>query len=148
MDENARVSPRVDENDPSKSQATCRICLGDDPEIGNPFVSPCKCSGTMKFLHIKCLQIWLSSRLQFKQNAYAKSWYWKSFDCELCKRPFPNTIEVEGKRYDIIEITKPDGSFIMLEILSRDRNQSRGIHIIGMDSKHSIKLVSALLIIC
>lgn len=35
---------------------TCRICLEED-EIDNLF-SPCKCTGTSKYVHPKCLETW------------------------------------------------------------------------------------------
>ena len=34
---------------------SCRICLGDENETDNALISPCKCSGTMKYIHLKCL---------------------------------------------------------------------------------------------
>jgi hypothetical protein len=33
----------------------CRICLSEDYENINPLFSPCKCSGTMKYVHLGCL---------------------------------------------------------------------------------------------
>jgi len=30
----------------------CRICLEDTNELLNPLFTPCKCSGTMKFIHL------------------------------------------------------------------------------------------------
>ena len=36
----------------------CRICLseeGDDQRNINPLFSPCKCAGTMKYIHLNCL---------------------------------------------------------------------------------------------
>jgi len=33
----------------------CRICLSEENEALNPLFSPCKCSGTMKFIHLNCL---------------------------------------------------------------------------------------------
>lgn len=44
----------------------CRICLSEYPEPGNPFLSPCSCAGTMKYIHVKCLQKWLKSKLHTK----------------------------------------------------------------------------------
>lgn len=34
---------------------TCRICLEESVTEDNPFVAPCSCTGSVKFLHIKCL---------------------------------------------------------------------------------------------
>jgi hypothetical protein len=40
--------------------ATCRICLGEEEdEPDSCLISPCKCSGTMKYIHLCCLKNWL-----------------------------------------------------------------------------------------
>ena len=38
------------------NKPTCRICLCDDYEDDNPLINPCKCNGTMKYLHLDCLR--------------------------------------------------------------------------------------------
>lgn len=35
----------------------CRICF-EEETIDEPFISPCRCSGTSKFVHRKCLEQW------------------------------------------------------------------------------------------
>jgi hypothetical protein len=35
----------------------CRICLEDEENI-DLLVSPCRCSGTSKYVHVECLRIW------------------------------------------------------------------------------------------
>ena len=39
-------------------------------------------------------------------------------------------VEVDGKKYDTVEIPRPDPPYVTLEILSRDKNQCKGILII------------------
>lgn len=34
---------------------SCRICLGEENEFENELINPCKCAGTMKYIHVKCL---------------------------------------------------------------------------------------------
>ena len=34
----------------------CRVCLSEHISQDNPLVSVCKCSGTMRYIHIECLQ--------------------------------------------------------------------------------------------
>ena len=34
----------------------CRICFSDDSEKENPLISPCKCSGSMQYVHLNCLR--------------------------------------------------------------------------------------------
>jgi hypothetical protein len=31
--------------------AVCRICLGEEEETVNPLIAPCKCAGSMRFIH-------------------------------------------------------------------------------------------------
>lgn len=52
---------------------TCRICRGEGSDEEQLFY-PCKCSGSIKFVHQSCLMEWLSH----SQKKY----------CELCKTPF------------------------------------------------------------
>lgn len=80
---------------PSKldiKSSVCRICLGDDNEADNPLLTPCKCAGTMKFIHILCLQKWLKSKLQMKQTEFYTSMIIKPLLCELCRTQFPGIL--------------------------------------------------------
>ncbi|XP_059619177.1 uncharacterized protein LOC132263431 [Phlebotomus argentipes] len=63
----------------SSSQASqssgdiCRICHCESDPL-NPLLTPCYCSGSLKYVHQACLQQWLTAS---ETNA-----------CELCKFPF------------------------------------------------------------
>ncbi|KAK5123742.1 hypothetical protein LTR85_002378 [Meristemomyces frigidus] len=64
---NSTMSNSSDKSD------TCRICRSEGtPE--EPLFYPCKCSGSIKFVHQECLMEWLS-------HSHKKH-------CELCKTPF------------------------------------------------------------
>ncbi|KAI0128265.1 E3 ubiquitin-protein ligase MARCH6 [Xylariales sp. AK1849] len=52
---------------------TCRICRGEGTP-SEPLFYPCKCSGSIKYVHQDCLMEWLSH----SQKKH----------CELCKTPF------------------------------------------------------------
>lgn len=59
---------------------TCRICYGSDEdaeELGR-LISPCKCTGTSKYVHIICLQEW-------RTHSPRKRSY---FECDLCKHRY------------------------------------------------------------
>lgn len=68
---------------------SCRICLEKNESEDNPLLTPCKCSGTMKFIHLECLQKWLRGKTIIKQNAISTTIIYKSLSCELCKTTFP-----------------------------------------------------------
>ncbi|KAG5517952.1 hypothetical protein PMAC_000407 [Pneumocystis sp. 'macacae'] len=51
----------------------CRVCCGEGSE-DEPLFYPCKCSGTIKYVHDNCLIKWLHHS--------------RRKDCELCRTPF------------------------------------------------------------
>ena len=44
--------------DNKESGKACKICLEDNEDFNNPFITPCKCTGSMKFIHLQCLREW------------------------------------------------------------------------------------------
>lgn len=57
-------------------QAICRVCRSG-PSLSQPLFHPCKCSGSIRFVHQECLIRWLS---------HSNKKY-----CELCEHPFEFT---------------------------------------------------------
>ena len=85
-------------SDAGSSVPLCRICLSEDNESLNPLFSPCKCSGTMKYIHLDCLKEWLNSKKVTKENAFSRTYFWKTLECELCKTTFPNMIKTQHSK--------------------------------------------------
>ena len=56
--------------------------------------------------------------------------FWKAFECEICKIPYPLTFKTQNKKYNLVEYEKPTGDYLVLESLSHEKNSSRIIHII------------------
>ncbi|KAG2490091.1 hypothetical protein HYH03_011397 [Edaphochlamys debaryana] len=77
-DDTASTSSRVDNAAP-----TCRICWGEegDPAEGLALVSPCKCTGSLNCVHVRCLQDWQQVLRSQGQCRKARS-------CEICKAPY------------------------------------------------------------
>ncbi|KAL0932324.1 e3 ubiquitin-protein ligase march6 [Colletotrichum truncatum] len=68
------AKPRSQVNDAGMLDPdTCRICRGE-ATAEEPLFYPCKCSGSIKYVHQDCLMEWLSH----SQKKH----------CELCKTPF------------------------------------------------------------
>ena len=42
----------------------CRICLETSQTATNPFIAPCKCTGSLRLIHLDCLKEWLASKKQ------------------------------------------------------------------------------------
>ncbi|KAG8215069.1 hypothetical protein J3R82DRAFT_8490 [Butyriboletus roseoflavus] len=60
----------------AEEQDTCRICSAPG-EPGQPLFYPCKCSGTIRYIHQDCLTTWLSHS--------------KKKTCDVCKHPYTFT---------------------------------------------------------
>lgn len=110
--------------DSARSAAlVCRICLSEESDDTNPLISPCKCAGTMKMIHIDCLREWLNSKCSIKVNESVKTYCWKAMECELCKHRLPDRIidprkspGNEPRKYvDLLTFEKPRGEYMVLE---------------------------------
>ncbi|GJN67711.1 hypothetical protein PLICBS_001739 [Purpureocillium lilacinum] len=69
----SRPSAHLQAQPHDAAPAICRICRGEGT-TAEPLFYPCKCSGSIKFVHQDCLMEWLSH----SQKKY----------CELCKTSF------------------------------------------------------------
>lgn len=73
------------------SEVLCKICYGDSNEDNNPLVHLCNCTGGIRFAHYQCIKKWMETKLNIKENdkKTVKSYNIKSFNCEICKTPYP-----------------------------------------------------------
>ena len=117
----------------------CKFCFCEFSEVDNPLISPCYCAGTMKHVHLECLQKWVSSRLVTRQSENSVTYHWKAMDCELCHQTYPKTIGTQGKRVDLFKVEKPAGPYLILEVISKDRSHA-GIQVISMSSECGITM--------
>ena len=49
-------------NENANDEKSCRICLEEHEEEKNPLITPCKCIGSVRFIHMDCLKEWLDSK--------------------------------------------------------------------------------------
>jgi hypothetical protein len=61
--QNINVHQSINKLSVNKLTKICRICyMEEDSDIKNPLVQPCKCSGSMKYIHLNCLKQWLYTK--------------------------------------------------------------------------------------
>jgi len=109
------------ENTNITSESICRICLYSSTDEINPMISLCKCKGTMDTMHLNCLQKWLQHKSTTKEIAGKPgvSYVTKSFNCEICKEPYPTSIKYNGVTYGLMNYEVPDNqNYIILESLN------------------------------
>ena len=123
----------------TESGKCCRICLEDEEDVlsGNPFITPCKCTGSMKYIHLKCLREWTDSKKQFQADVGISSYYWENLNCELCKAGLDLVVESATDpdlKIFLLDLDRPvDSPYMILE--SDIDCPSKAVHIINFGSK-------------
>ena len=124
----------------------CKICYSEENDReNNPLVHLCNCNGGLRFSHYMCIKRWMETKLQIKENdkKTVKSYNIKSFNCEICKTPYPFKFKLNGieKPFELIELDKPVGcDYIVLESLNQMKENCniKSIHVIQLGNDELI----------
>ena len=115
---------------------TCRICyLNESDSNTNPLIKPCKCAGSMKYIHLKCLLQWLKTKIQIEKLEYTDNPYFTVYspeqvECELCKSIFPHYIYHKKKLYNLMEFEQDYDSD------QKNQNKNNNINYSEGDNKY------------
>ena len=129
----------------NKIPKICRICLSEEDPLNyydDPLVQPCKCSGSMKYIHINCLKQWLNTKscIKIENNHYFSFFLIKPVICELCQTKFPDYIEHKGKLYEILDFQSEFEYYFIIESLTMDKNDYRFIYVISLNQSKKLKI--------
>ncbi|KAL4529507.1 hypothetical protein Ndes2437B_g08911 [Nannochloris sp. 'desiccata'] len=68
--------------DSDGAPSVCRICWGEeDDEEGGSFLKPCRCTGTSRYVHTRCLQRWINSVASSRGASFATR-------CDICRASY------------------------------------------------------------
>ena len=70
----------------------CRICYGDDT---TSLISPCRCSGIFKWVHVECFSVWI------RHNANNI----KSQRCEVCHYHYRKDVDWIGLKHILFVVS-------------------------------------------
>ena len=94
-----------DENsENSNTKNLCRICYSSESNINNPLISPCKCNGSMQYIHYNCLKQCIEAKIQKKEDENFKFLIWNNFECEICKCEYPKYLKYKNNIYPMVNI--------------------------------------------
>ena len=130
--------------DNSSHKSQCRICLCDEEdEYENPLIYPCKCIGSMKYVHLDCLMTWIKQKVISRQTESTSIIFWDLYYCELCKGKLLRYVYYKERLYDIIQLAIPDPPFIIIDYLKNGCHNSPLTFIISFIQKQNIKIGSS-----
>ncbi|MCQ2820890.1 MAG: FHA domain-containing RING-CH finger protein, partial [archaeon] len=114
-----------------KNSDVCRICLENEiDEIDDPLIQPCKCSGSLKYIHLQCLRHWLNTHCCNKISGtdYCSIFAMKSVECEICKEKLPDCLIHNGRQLELFDFFAEFESYAVFENLNSihpERNSSK-----------------------
>lgn len=73
----------MDDNNTENTSKECKFCLEED-KVYN-LISPCKCSGSLKYVHLKCLE-------KYHEKRYLEK-------CEICRDSFDYSSKIIKKKF-------------------------------------------------
>jgi len=72
-------APRASRRDGVEADSPqCYICY-EEGQVGNPLINPCQCAGSVKYVHLNCLQRWIQPEGSSAVNTH----------CPVCKVRYP-----------------------------------------------------------
>lgn len=94
-------------------------------------------------VHFNCLKIWIQTKLTVKESTSKNviSYLIKSFNCEICKKPYPLRFSVNKQYYSLIDYNRPiDSSYIILESLNqfKDSMNIKSVQVISLTNETNI----------
>ena len=99
----------------------CRFCFSEGLFDGdNPLISPCSCTGSVKYIHLNCLRKWLTSKVTVKStsNNNIYCYIFKSMECELCKCVIPERVKYRDKYISLLDFKEVKPPYIILQTMS------------------------------
>ena len=148
-DEEENINDNINKNNKiKKKNLICRICYMEEEDGGeDPLVQPCKCSGSLKYIHLKCLKHWIFTRscMKVESNECCSVFVFKEVECEICKTKLPDLVSHNGKLHSLLDFSEEFKNYLILETLTLDDEDNKFLYVISLDKNRNIKLGRGLL---
>ena len=148
-DEENNINDNSNKNNKiQKKNLLCRICyMEEEDAVEDPLVQPCKCSGSLKYIHLKCLKHWIFTRscMKVESNECCSVFVFKEVECEICKTKLPDLISHNGKLHSLLDFSEDFKNYLIIETLTLDDEDNKFLYVISLDKNRNIKLGRGLL---
>jgi len=79
----------------SGDKPVCYMCFDEEDTEENPMITPCKCSGDTKYVHVECLRKWHTAEAD-NQICFLSS---VDATCSVCKSTFKSDFKLKDGRH-------------------------------------------------
>jgi hypothetical protein len=123
----------------------CRICYQKEINKNDPLICPCKCYGSMKFVHLSCLKNNINLKIHKKHDKFCDMYLFQNYNCEICLATFPKYLIIKNKKINLIEIdTSNCKNYALCDLIQYDEKNDYIFHIgylvIRLDNTISLKI--------
>lgn len=80
---------------PTGDSPVCYMCFDGEEDADNPLITPCKCSGDTKYVHVECLRKWHTAEAD-NQICFLSS---VDATCSVCKSTFKSDFKLKDGRH-------------------------------------------------
>ena len=94
----------VEKDKESCEKIYCRLCYQEESTILDPLLCPCKCKGSMRYIHYSCLKKSIMQKIQIRNEKYFDIYFFKSYNCEICLETYPKYIKYKSYIYNLVEV--------------------------------------------
>lgn len=123
----------------------CRICFRGDSDQNDPLISPCKCSGSMKYIHYKCLKQCIETKITKKIGEGYTFVVWKNYECEICLSEYPKLFKYKHKIYNMVDLDINYNQYIIFDYTlyedTKKRSYRKGIIVANINDDSEITIV-------
>lgn len=88
-------SPPVGSTREFGDNPVCYMCFDEEDSEDNPLITPCKCSGDTKYVHVECLRKWHTAEAD-NQICFLSS---VDATCSVCKSTFKSDFKLKDGRH-------------------------------------------------
>jgi hypothetical protein len=88
-------SPPVGDTGGFGDKPVCYMCFDEEDSEENPLITPCKCSGDTKYVHVECLRKWHTAEAD-NQICFLSS---VDATCSVCKSTFKSDFKLKDGRH-------------------------------------------------
>ncbi len=92
------------ENNETIEKINCRLCYQEEYDLDNPLLCPCKCKGSMKYIHYSCLKKSIEQKIHIKKEDNYDMYIFRHYFCEICHQTYPKYIKYKGNIYPLVDI--------------------------------------------
>ena len=104
----------------------CRLCYQEESTVFDPLLCPCKCKGSMKYIHFSCLKKSIMQKIQIRNEKSFDLYFFKSYNCEICLETYPKYIKYKSHIYNLVEVDLSKyGDYIQASIIYYTENNNQ-----------------------